>query len=91
MIFLTKTQVIEAPSWSQVWGRGMLACPWWPSLCPWGLVEHSPKNQHGPPPIPFAHHLQNGQPKAGTMVVRFPAAEASSRDVQWHLSDGEGT
>lgn len=30
------------------------------------------------------------QLKAGTLVVRLPAAEASSRDGHCHLSDGEG-
>lgn len=50
---------------------------------------------------PPAQHLQEGlkglgamcagwQPKAGTLALRSPAAETSSRDAEFHLSDGEG-
>ena len=68
-------------------------------LSPWGF-RLSLKKLRGAPFL-WAHHLQEGpkgsgpkslgwQPKAGNFTVRFPAAEASSRDVECHLSDGEG-
>ncbi|TWW81711.1 hypothetical protein D4764_01G0015260 [Takifugu flavidus] len=61
-------QVTRAPSWSQAWGRGTLACAWWPDLCPWSPAGHSPKRQHGIP-FPWAHHLQEGLRKSGTWNV----------------------
>ena len=88
------------PPWSQAWGWGSGASAWWPGLYQWGPAGHSPKRLRGTP-FPPAHHQQEGpkgsgavragrQPKAGTLAVWSSAAEASSRDVEHHLSGGEG-
>ena len=62
------------------------------------LVRLNLKRQHG---TRFPHHLQEGQKGSGamyfgwqlkpsTLAVQPLAAEASSRDVEHDLSDGEG-
>ena len=83
-----------------IWGRGRTASTRWLDLCSWCPVRLSPKRQSGTPFL-WVYHLQERskgsgaksfgwQPKAGTLAVQYMVVEASSRDVECHLSDWEG-
>ena len=98
-VSLTRTWVTGAPPWSQAWGWSSVPSAW-PGPMGTGPARHSPKRQHGTP-FPQTHHQQEGpkgsgamcaghRPNAGTLAVRSSAAEASCRDVERHLSGGEG-
>ena len=75
-----------------------MACVWGSEKerDPWGQAGAQPKEATwdplpvGSPPAVGAKGVEGWQPKARSLAVPSPAAEASCRDMKCHLSDGEG-